>query len=136
MTHNGEHLIGFHQLLGVGHALRTIKAVVIVLEDNALALEAAGIVIGLEGSLHAGIEGYAHGGVGAGGGSGVAHKDSVVADTLHLYKGLIIAVGIVALAAAAHQRVHSIAAASSRERNFFMVHSPFLFYMLRLFSER
>ena len=104
MTHNGEHLIGFHQLLGVGHALRTIKAVVIVLEDNALALEAAGIVIGLEGSLHAGIEGYAHGGVGAGGGGGVAHKDGVVADTLHLYKGLIIAVGIVALAAAAHQK--------------------------------
>ena len=44
------------------------------------------------------------GGVGAGGGGGVAHKDGVVADTLHLYKWFIIAVGIVALAAAAHQK--------------------------------
>ena len=105
VAHDSKHTVGFHQLLGVGHALCTVKAVVIVLEHNALALEATSIVISLEGGLHAGVEGNAHCGVGTGGSSSITNKDLRVAYTLHINKGGILAlVGRCTLAAAAGQR--------------------------------
>ena len=62
-------------------------------ELDALALEAAVVVVGLERSLESGVEGHADGGIAAGGSGGVADVDGAVIHALHIDEGGVGPVG-------------------------------------------
>ena len=89
MTHDRKYVVGLYEGLCVGEALCCIEAVIIVDELDALALEAACVVVFLECGLHACIEGNTDGRVVTGGCCGIAYEDGVFGHALHVNEGCV-----------------------------------------------